>query len=41
MCMIKNLVKADSKGKINSLWKLLQTEKERIDFAKNHSLYMN
>jgi len=21
--------------------KLLQTEKERIDFAKNHSLYMN
>jgi len=22
-------------------WNLLQTEKEQIDFAKNHSLYMN
>jgi len=41
MCMIKNLLEVASKGKLNILWMLLQTEKERIDFVKNHTLYMN
>jgi len=41
MSMVKNLLKVASKGKPNIFRKLLQTEKERIDFAKNHSLFMN
>jgi len=39
--MIKNVLKVSSKGKPNICRNLFQTEKERIDFAKNHSLYMN
>ena len=39
--MIKNLLKVASEGKPNILQKLLQTEKQQIDFVKNHSLCMN
>jgi len=41
MRMIKNLCKVASERKPNICRKLLQTAKERIDFAKNHSLYIN
>jgi len=39
--MIKNLLKSILKESQIVCGKLLQTEKDRIDFAKNHSLYMN
>jgi len=39
--MIKNLLKEAFNGNPNILQKLLQTEKERIDYARNRSLYMN
>jgi len=38
--MIKNLLKSVLL-ETTFCGKLLQTEKEQIDFAKNHSLYMN
>jgi len=41
MGMIKNLLKVASKESQIFCRKLLQTEKERIDFPTNHSLYMN
>jgi len=41
MRMIKNLLKVASKETQIFCRQLLQNEKERIDFAKNHSLYMN
>ena len=42
MCVIKNvLLKSLLKERQIFRGKLLQTEEERIDFAKNHSLYVN
>jgi len=42
MRMIKNLLKKWLLKESQIFCrKLLQTEKEQIDFAKNHSLYMN
>jgi len=39
--MIKNLLQSLLKESEIFCGKLLQTENERIDFAKNHSLYMS
>jgi len=39
--MIKNLLKIVLKENQTFCRKLLQTEKERIDFAMNHSWYIN
>jgi len=39
--MIKNLLMVAYKGKSNILWKFIANWKERINFAKNHSLCMN
>jgi len=41
MYMIKNLLNRFYRKDKYFVGKLLQTEKEGIDFAKNHSLYMN
>jgi len=39
--LFANIIKVASKEKQIFCRKLLLTEKERIDFAKNHSLHMN
>jgi len=39
--MIKDLVQFASKEKLPFCGKLLQTEKERIAFARNYSLQVN
>jgi len=41
MCLIEDLVKVALKESQIFCGKLLQSKKEQINFAKNHSMYMN